>query len=144
MPIGTFLVDLDHFGATTEKQMDVIFRKTALDLLSSIIAGRPYGAGTPVAVVNGGRARGNWHVEVGALVDRFDENLKDKRGDQTIREGNAVIQNRVKIGDTIFIMNNVPYIIELEHGHSRLQAPAGMVRVALTAFPYIVERAARS
>ena len=33
------------------------------------------------------------------------------------------------LGENVFITNNVPYIIELEDGHSKRQAPAGMVAV---------------
>jgi hypothetical protein len=36
-----------------------------------------------------------------------------------------------KYGGTIWIYNNVRYITALEHGHSKKQAPIGMVAVSL-------------
>ncbi|MNJ81742.1 hypothetical protein D3C77_807050 [compost metagenome] len=46
------------------------------------------------------------------------------------------------IGQTAFIVNNLPYAIPLEYGHSS-QAPAGMVRVTLANFQRIVDEAIR-
>ncbi|WP_256203847.1 MULTISPECIES: hypothetical protein [unclassified Pseudomonas] len=40
-------------------------------------------------------------------------------------------------------MNNLPYAIPLEYGHST-QAPAGMVRVTLANFQHIVDEAIRN
>lgn len=33
----------------------------------------------------------------------------------------------LKLGDTAYLVNNLPYAVPLEYGHSS-QAPAGMVR----------------
>lgn len=48
-----------------------------------------------------------------------------------IEYGTSIMKNK-KPGESIFITNNTPYIIDLEHGKSK-QAPTGMVQVSLLA-----------
>ena len=52
----------------------------------------------------------------------------DKSGSGTIRSGGRVLKN-FELGDTIFIYNNVEYILDLEWGSSK-QAPQGMFRIS--------------
>lgn len=132
---GSFSLDLRRFGAKTKKQVDQVTRKVCLDLLSAVVVGRPVGVGTPVDT---GRARGGWQVEIGKAP--AGEGPPDKQGGATIAAGSAQI-GRVVGGDIIYIVNNVPYIEKLEYGHSQ-QAPQGMLRVALAAYPGIVRGAA--
>ena len=49
----------------------------------------------------------------------------------------------LKLGDTAYLVNNLPYAVPLEYGHSS-QAPAGMVRVTIAEFQQIVEAAVRA
>jgi len=69
---------------------------------------------------------------------------EDKSGGPTVRAGNREI-GRLKEGseESIFIVNNLVYIIPLEHGHSQ-QAPAGMVGVTIAEYPGIVRLAAET
>ena len=46
-------------------------------------------------------------------------------------------------GQVAFIVNNLPYAIPLEYGHST-QAPNGMVRITVERFQQIVDAAARN
>ncbi|MNT90915.1 hypothetical protein D3C72_2319290 [compost metagenome] len=47
------------------------------------------------------------------------------------------------VGQMAYLINNLPYAIPLEFGHSN-QAPNGMVRVTIARFQQIVEQAIRN
>jgi hypothetical protein len=50
---------------------------------------------------------------------------------------------QLTIGQTAYIVNNLPYAAPLEYGHSK-QAPGGMVRITLARFQQIVDEAIRN
>lgn len=87
----------------------------------------------------GGRFRGNWQVTIGApapnALDRIDPN-----GGETISAGASTVQQATAGGPSIFIMNNLPYAIPLEYGHST-QAPNGMVRVTVAELQQMIKAA---
>lgn len=89
----------------------------------------------------GGRFRGNWQFSFEApatgTLDRI-----DPTGEKTIAELVA-LANTLTAGQTAYIVNNLPYAIPLEYGHSS-QAPSGMVRITLARFQQIVDNAARN
>ena len=82
--------------------------------------------------VDTGRARGNWQIDVGSSPMT---QVAVGRGNSRARAGrqvaNAVpVVEKAKLGDTIYIANNLPYISLLEEGSSK-QAPHGMVERAM-------------
>ena len=95
----------------------------------------------PVGYV-GGRFRANWQVTFEApAVGEIDG--VDPRGTATINKGAAVLQTFHSDYGSIWLMNNVPYAIPLEYGHSS-QAPSGVVRVTIAEFQMMVNEAART
>lgn len=88
----------------------------------------------------GGRFRGNWNFSIGYPDSSF-RIQPDPTGEATTARlvAGAI---EFKAGQTAFIVNNLPYAIPLEFGHST-QAPGGMVRVTLARFQQIVEEAIR-
>jgi hypothetical protein len=89
----------------------------------------------------GGRFRGNWQFSVDAPADGVLDQI-DPSGNVTI----AVLRTQVQsltAGQTAYIVNNLPYGIPLEYGHSK-QAPGGMVRITLARFQQIVDEAIRN
>lgn len=92
-----------------EKQV----RATALDLLGTLKVRTP---------VDTGRARANWHLDIGSPSVQ----LIAPGGDPTPSFAGYSIEK------TVFISNNVPYIRRLNEGHSQ-QAPAGFVEDSITA-----------
>ena len=76
------------------------------------------------------RARANTIVSNRARDTSFDEEARDKSGQEAIRKGKAVIARNVKPFSKIFVQNNAPYIEKLEGGHSN-QAPLGMFGLAV-------------
>ena len=96
-------------------------RGLALAVLEGVVARTP---------VKSGRARANWQ----AGLERPPEgvlNETDKDGLTTIARGRAAI-SRARPFETIWIVNNLPYIGVLEQGSSR-QAPRGMATATLAA-----------
>ncbi len=97
--------------------------RVARALLSGFVLGTP---------VKRGRARGGWGVGAGKgtpsaiKTGKRNKGLFDKFGRKTIRHGNAII-NASKFDDNIVIENSVPYILRLDNGYSRRQAPAGII-----------------
>lgn len=89
----------------------------------------------------GGRFRGNWQFSIDSPAAEGLDRI-DPSGSQAIAELIGQVQ-ALTIGQTAYIVNNLPYAIPLEYGHSS-QAPAGMVRVTLANFQRIVDEAIRN
>ena len=124
MPRGVsaneFTLELKNFGKVTREQATTIFQKIALELDSAVVFGTP---------VDEGRARGNWYPSLNAPSNEVDLNSTDKSGSKAVAAINSLVST-VKIGDTFWLTNNLPYILPLENGHSK-QAPEGMVDINL-------------
>lgn len=133
---STFAAAVRAFAAKAQHRADETLRRTAAEMLARVVNATPV---TEQPVAGAGRARGGWVVTVNGTGGG--EAAPDPDGAATVARGEAVIAG-AKAGDVVTIQNAVPYIGELEYGHSK-QAPAGMVRVADAAFPLIVEQAAR-
>lgn len=100
--------------------------------VNGLVAGKDY---------VGGRFRGNWNFSIGSPDNSF-RIQPDPTGDTTMaRLVNGAIE--FKAGQTAFIVNNLPYAIPLEFGHST-QAPGGMVRITVARFQQIVLEAIRN
>ena len=115
-----FKLDLKKFGEQSEETFEKVFRKIALDIDSSVILGTP---------VDTGRARGNWFTTIGNPSGAVDAGGS---AGKAIGQLNAAVA-QLKLGDTIWMANNLPYINRLENGWSK-QAPAGMVAINVARF----------
>ncbi|MGO4326737.1 HK97 gp10 family phage protein [Cupriavidus sp. 2TAF22] len=105
-----------------------VVRKVGLDLLSSLVLKSP---------VDTGRFRGNWQVQYALAPKTLD--LVDRAGTSTISAA-ALDLSHLQVGETVYLINHLPYAVPLEYGHSQ-QAPAGMVRITLTEFDQYLTRA---
>lgn len=76
--------------------------------------------------VDTGRARWNWHADLNTMSVRI---VEPNQG-QTPDEAMTAVAN-YKLGETIYISNNLPYIKRLNEGYSQ-QAPAGFVQDSIT------------
>lgn len=79
-----------------------------------------------------GMAQANWQINIstpGKNIVKYSGN-PGAAATQAMNKGAAKLE-KVGIGSTVFIFNNLPYIGELERGSSKQQAPAGMVQVSL-------------
>lgn len=113
-----FADGVSAFVRKTEAKIETAHRKIALDAFTRVILRSP---------VDTGRFRGNWQVSIGSVPSGTLE-LDDKEGTVVIGKVQAEALN-IKAGDSIYLVNNLPYAIPLELGHSN-QAPGGMIRLA--------------
>lgn len=88
----------------------------------------------------GGRFRGNWQFSIDTPADGVLDQI-DVSGNVSVAVLKAQVQS-LTAGQTAYIVNNLPYGIALEYGHST-QAPSGMVRVTLANFQKTVDDAIR-
>lgn len=117
--MSSFSVDLAKFGQKAVNNSEKIVRKVGFDMHSRIVQRMP---------VDTGRAKANQQISINSLPSGSIMDF-DKKGNATIRKGKATLAS-FNFGDTIFLYNNVEYIIPLEYGHSQKQAPNGMFRIS--------------
>ncbi|GAA6162573.1 hypothetical protein NBRC116590_02770 [Pelagimonas sp. KU-00592-HH] len=107
--------------------MELAIRKIALEMFSRVVLRSP---------VDTGRFRGNWQVAIGS-VPTGTLDLDDKSGQATLGKVQAAALG-LQVGDTITLVNNLPYGPRLENGHSG-QAPNGMVGLTVQEFHSVVQ-----
>jgi hypothetical protein len=126
--VVSFEDDLRKFERKTTRKMTQVGRKVALELFGRVILKTP---------VDTGRARANWQVTIGTTANGTVE-IDDKSGGATMSAATAASAG-FNAGDTIYLTNNLPYILKLEEGSSQ-QAPAGMVALTVQEFAAIVKQ----
>lgn len=120
----------DAFKARLRDKSDKLVRGVALEAHGRIMRRTP---------VDKGRARNNWNVSIGSIDRSYDESLRGRGGQHALQEGQRVILGRFRPGDVLYITNSLPYVPELERGHSK-QAPQGMVAVTAAEMGPLVSR----
>ncbi len=140
---SSFSADLTIFAQKAGADVDVAVRKIAFDVFSRVIMRTP---------VDTGRARGNWQLGFDIMptgtVEKTDPGSVNQAG-QGSSATKQDVQNLVltaSFTQRIYLVNNLPYIGVLEYGREdgrpgSRQAPNGMVRVTVSEFQDIVEKA---
>jgi len=123
----SFADDLAKYCQAAGDKIDLVVRKSALELQASMIAKSP---------VDTGRFKSNWQCGLGGM----NPETAATAGSDALGRTEAVLQG-YKPGRTIWLTNNLPYAKRLENGWSQ-QAPSGMVRLTVQDFKYAVKRAA--
>lgn len=130
-----FTAALDHGVEMTQERLRRIFQRAALMVIGSIVDGDPgYSPGTPVDT---GHARSQWYTFTAGGGQPSVSGASS--GGDPVAQAIEVLAD-VQLGETVWCVNDVPYIVALEYGHSK-QAPAGMVRLTLSAAQEIVDAA---
>ena len=129
---GSFELQLAEFAAQAKGAIDASLREIVIELGGSLIRMSP---------VDTGRFRGNWQFSIAAPAGGTLDATDPTGAETTARIVGESIEFRA--GTTAFIVNNLPYAIPLEYGHSD-QAPDGMVRITQARFQQIVEEAIRN
>lgn len=117
-----FALDLKQFGIKNAAMANTVLRKIALELDQRIVLATP---------VDTGRARGNWYPSINSKTSEVDLEAYSKTGQLSLNRLNDSL-TQFNMGDVFWFINNVPYILLLENGHSK-QAIEGMVDVNLSA-----------
>lgn len=102
------------FEKQTLNRLQRVRRAVVIEILSGVVLRTP---------VDTGRARANWLVTIGSPA-KYSSLDTDKGGFSTIHKGESVRLG--KMGETVFITNNLPYIEPLNDGHSG-QADRGFI-----------------
>jgi hypothetical protein len=94
-------------------------RKVAFAIDNTLVLATP---------VDTGRARANWLPSLNVAITSVTDAV-DKSGSGAIAKLSSVMSN-FKLGDDVYISNNLPYIGRLNDGYSK-QAPIGFVEKAV-------------
>jgi hypothetical protein len=120
-------------GRNLVREVEKHVRAAALRVDQVVVVGTPFDTG---------RARGGWILTIGTPSAETNTPL-DPSGAGAISQAAGAVRGfqagRGVLG-SIFITNNVEYILPLERGHSA-QAPAGMVAQAVEAGADYVRKA---
>jgi hypothetical protein len=142
--VKQFALDINKFCTKTKEQLDQACRKTVLEIGASLVQKSPVGnpdlwkRPAPKGYV-GGRFRGNWAVGINNIPTTvFD--IIDKSGAASIQRITEGAQQG-KRGDVFYIANSLPYAEELEDGHSKTQAPNGIVGPTVAEFERFIAKA---
>jgi len=125
-----FALNIANFVDKAKAAPTHVVRKVGLDLASRVVMRSP---------VDTGRFRANWNVAFGR-VDTLTTPSTDQSGGKTIERVRVQLNGWVP-GQEIYLTNSLPYAIPLEYGHSKSQAPQGMVRLTVAEFQTFVNAA---
>lgn len=114
----SFTLDLTKFAAKANADIKLVIQKISMEAYKRIIYRTP---------VDTGRARANWGCTIGKPRTGVQVESTDQSGSTTTAAMVATVQGFSGDGST-FLVNNLPYINELEKGSST-QSPQGMVRI---------------
>lgn len=120
--------DLGKFSAKTKSIGEQVLRQSAFDLFSSIVRQTP---------VDKGVLRNNWFATIGRPSTEATED-PDKSGAGTVAAIDDVV-NTAEWSSTIYLTNNLDYVIPIEYDGWSAQAPQGMVRVNTARWDTIVK-----
>ena len=115
----SFKLDLKKFNKKTTRITEEVFKGTVIGLFNKVVSRTP---------VKTGRLRKSWQP----TINSPSVSLKKANGDAIITK-----VSQAKLGDSIFLVNNLPYAQKIEAGSSK-QAPAGMVRVTVAEYQKII------
>lgn len=113
----SFSQDLDKATLNLAGYAEEMVRGTLFSLASRIIKESP---------VDTGRFRGNWQASLNAPKQGKLQRL-DRTGGGAINDMSSVVMS-LKMGQTFYLTNNLPYARRLEYGYSK-QAPSGFLRI---------------
>lgn len=138
-------LDISVWAEAAKGRLRFVCRRVTLDIFRRVIFMSP---------VDTGRFRANWQCAIGNMPDgvvdvQFDNAEKHRRGTKvrghaagniSMSKATAEVM-KFEPGQRIFLVNNLPYAVALEYGHSQ-QAPGGMVRVTIAEFQALAAAAA--
>ncbi len=123
---------IDKYVRAAKGDMNKAARAVGLELYTRLLIRSP---------VDTGRFRGNWMIGIAVIPETSDPMKFNPPG---APDGEQIARfASYKLGNTIYMRNNLPYAVALERGHSG-QAPSGVVRVTVGEFGGITSKAARA
>lgn len=139
--MADFAQQVRTFTEDAKDKTALAVQRIALEMFERVILRSPVGNPslwkTPRPGYVGGRFRGNWQVAIGSVPTGTLE-LTDATGQATINKAQAAALS-LEPGQSITLVNNLPYAQRLEDGYSS-QAPAGMVALTVQDFQEIARQ----
>lgn len=132
--MGQFALDITKWVNEIIEQdgtLDQAVRSIMFEMSSRVVQRSP---------VDTGRFKANWQLKIGSMPEKVYPKRFDKSGRETLGQIEKAA-SRVVAGDIVYLINNVPYSIKLEDGHSK-QAAAGVIKVTVEEFGGIAKDAA--
>jgi hypothetical protein len=127
--VRQFIVSLDKWGDQVPRKVGQIQRAISFEVFKNVITGTP---------VDTGRARASWFINVASPIRAVAPERPAGTAAAAAAEAESlgrfaeVVPDRVTGLETIYITNNLPYIVRLAEGTSH-QAPKGWVEQAVQA-----------
>ncbi len=118
----TFALDISRFAKKFGVQADTAGRKIILDLQSRVMRATP---------VDTGLLRSSWFVGAGAEPTDLPTVPDSGAG---AKAAAAATLTSWKWGQVAYLTNNQVYAVPIEFGHSKKQAPEGMLRVTVASY----------
>lgn len=127
----SFSIDLSKFSNLVEDKMELVVKKSFIELSTDIIKDTP---------VLSGRLRNSWFVGVDEFADGVSdsEDKSDKVIADVIRD-----TNEYKIGKMLTLTNNMSYAKRIEFEGWSKKSPKGMVRLNLLRWNRYLEKQSR-
>lgn len=125
--MSNFASQMKAFENLTTDKAEKVFRKTCFEISNEVISNTP---------VDTGRAKNNWFPDINKFSSETTE-ATNKQGSISLVAGAT---NRLQLGATFTLSNNLHYIVKLEYGWSK-KSPQGMVGITLQKFDTILKNA---
>lgn len=123
----SFAEDLAKYCKAAGEKVELVVRKTALELQAGMIEKSP---------VDTGRFKSNWMCGIGGI----NTDIGAAPGSNALTRTGVVLETW-RPGQTIVLSNSLPYAKRLEYEGWSKQAPNGMVRLTIQDFAQAVKRA---
>jgi hypothetical protein len=123
----SFNLNLEAFAHKIKLAPATITKRVAFELFGRIVEKTP---------VDTGRARASWNISIGepdrsVAPEGQQPAMNRVSAEAKARTALATLTERGVLGDTVYITNNLPYIVALEDGHSPQSAPKVMVALSI-------------
>ena len=123
----SFGTDISRFVNKTDEALTTVFRRSALITFSSVIKRTP---------VRTGLLRSNWQFGMNVKPTGNVSSTGKSFGPVVAKVSNGI--KKAELGNVLYLINNLPYAEAIEGGHSRIQAPNGMVKLAVAEWNHTV------
>jgi hypothetical protein len=134
--VGNFSLDIRNFITRANQRVETVVKRAMMDIYRDVIEATPRDTGYAQSCWGAGSAIPPLNLARGGPGPYAADQAAGRAAIQSFHVGEGLVG---------YIFNNCRYIIPLEYGHSRDQAPAGMVRVVLPRFAaYVASAAVRS
>jgi hypothetical protein len=129
--LKSFTIKMDKLSVKLGTSVEKVKRATAIAVHQTITVATP---------VKTGRAKNNWNAELNRPNrTKILGEVFDKSGQIAVTKAKAVI-NQSNDADSIWISNNLDYIVDLNNGSSK-KAPAGFVQKGIQTAVNFIKKA---